>query len=67
MRDGALVPGPSELALLFETADAIEEAGMRLREQRDLAGSPLAAVLPRLESQAAGDVLMVPRFAAALT
>ncbi len=41
----------SELfALLFATADSLEEAGMRLREQRDLADSPLGALLPRLEA-----------------
>jgi two-component system chemotaxis sensor kinase CheA len=39
-------------ALLFSAADAIEEAGMRLREQRDLADSPLTRLLPRLESEA---------------
>src|SRR5690348_8805149 len=39
LRDGALSPGPDLFALLFATADAIEEAGMRLREETDLAGS----------------------------
>jgi len=39
--------------LLFATADAIEEAGMRLREQQDLTRAPLAAILPRLEAAAA--------------
>src|SRR5215470_3605806 len=43
-----------EVALLFATADAIEEAGMRLREQQDLSGAPLAAILPRLEAAAVG-------------
>jgi two-component system chemotaxis sensor kinase CheA len=49
-RDGLLTLGPDRFALLFATADAIEEAGMRLREQQDLAGAPLAALLPRLEA-----------------
>jgi two-component system chemotaxis sensor kinase CheA len=53
-RDGTVVPGPDLFALLFATADAIEEAGMRLREQQDLGGAPLAAVLARLEAVAAG-------------
>src|SRR5438874_2062981 len=51
-RDGVAPLGPDQFALLFETADAIEEAGMRLREQQDLGGSPLAALLPRLEAAA---------------
>jgi two-component system chemotaxis sensor kinase CheA len=36
------------LALLFSAADALEEVGMRLREQQDLTGSPLVEMLPRL-------------------
>lgn len=36
--------------LLFATADAFEEASMRLREQQELAGGPLAALLPQLEA-----------------
>jgi len=51
-RDGATEPGPEVFAVLFEAADAIEEAGMRLREQTDLADSPLARLLPRLEAAA---------------
>ncbi len=41
-----------KFAVLFGAADAIEEAGMRLREQQELAGSPLAALLPRLDEAA---------------
>jgi two-component system chemotaxis sensor kinase CheA len=47
--------GPLErdlFELLFAAADALEEAGMRLREQRDLADSPLAALASRLEAGA---------------
>ena len=51
-RDGSIPAGPDLFALLFESADAIEEAGMRLREQSDLAGSPLVALLPRLDAAA---------------
>ena len=40
--------------LLFSTIDAMEEAGMRLREQHDLADAPLAALLAPLEAAAAG-------------
>ncbi|MGE5756612.1 MAG: response regulator [Planctomycetaceae bacterium] len=56
-RDGPTALGPDLFALLFATADALEEAGMRLREQQDLSDSPLAALLPRLERAAGG---MVP-------
>jgi two-component system chemotaxis sensor kinase CheA len=49
-RDEAAPLTPERFELLFATADAIEEAGMRLREQHDLTGSPLAALLPRLET-----------------
>jgi two-component system chemotaxis sensor kinase CheA len=54
-RDGRAALDPDLFALLFAAADAIEEAGMRLREQQDLAGAPLAALLARLEA-AAGTV-----------
>ena len=43
--------------LLFATVDAVEEAGMRLREQQDLADAPLAALLPRLYAAATGKAL----------
>jgi two-component system chemotaxis sensor kinase CheA len=54
-RDGNTALAPETFSLLFTTADAIEEAGMRLREQQDLSSAPLTAVLPRLEA-AAGQV-----------
>ena len=44
---------PDRFALLFEAADAIEEAGARLRERKELSDSPLAAILPRLQLAAA--------------
>src|SRR2546421_3344727 len=53
-RDATVVLGPDLFALLFAAADAIEEAGMRLREQHDLADSPLAAILLRLETAISG-------------
>ena len=49
-RDGQLTLTPALFALLFETADAIESAGARLREQQSLDDSPLAKLLPRLEA-----------------
>jgi two-component system, chemotaxis family, sensor kinase CheA len=55
-RDGPTPLGPDLFALLFATADALEEVGMRLREQQDLSDSPLAALLPRLEQAAGGRV-----------
>src|ERR1700722_3177118 len=47
VRDGRQALQPELFALLFATADAFEEAGMRLREQQDLAGGPLTALVPR--------------------
>jgi two-component system chemotaxis sensor kinase CheA len=58
-REGSILPGPEHFALLFETTDAAEEAGARLREGKDLGGSPLAVLLPRLED-AAGRVPAPP-------
>src|SRR4051812_47610727 len=52
-RDGRRALDPDRFALLFAAADALEEAGMRLREQQDLVDSPLTRLLPRLESEAA--------------
>ncbi|WP_422929896.1 hybrid sensor histidine kinase/response regulator [Singulisphaera sp. PoT] len=51
-RDGRLNPGDDVYSVLFASVDAIEEAGMRLREQRDLTESPLAELLPKLEALA---------------
>jgi two-component system chemotaxis sensor kinase CheA len=55
-RDGRCTLEAPWFALLFATADAIEEAGMRLREQQELADSPLSRLLPHLESAAAGNL-----------
>ena len=52
-RDGRLSFDRDLFALLFTSADAIEEAGIRLREEADLSDSPLVALLPHLESIAA--------------
>jgi two-component system chemotaxis sensor kinase CheA len=60
VRDEQLALSPELFALLFATADAIEEAGMRLREQQDLNESPLAALLGPLERAACGAVEPLP-------
>ncbi len=52
VRDDQIPLTPDLFALLFKTTDAIEEAGMQLREQQDLSGSSLASLLPELESAA---------------
>ena len=54
VRDGRQSLDAELFVVLFAAADAIEEAGMRLREQQDLSGTPLAALLPRLEAAALG-------------
>ncbi|HYT95404.1 MAG TPA: Hpt domain-containing protein, partial [Gemmataceae bacterium] len=55
VRDGVLTLTPERFALLFAAADAIEEAGQRLREEQDLTASPLAELLPRLEALEASE------------
>ena len=54
-RDDKAALTPEVFAVLFAAADGIEEAGMRLREQQDLSGAPLAALLPRLDAAAERD------------
>ncbi len=54
-REGRRPLDAEVFAVLFAAADAIEEAGMRLREQQDLSGAPLAALLPRLDAAALMD------------
>jgi two-component system chemotaxis sensor kinase CheA len=53
-RDGAQVLGPDILSVLFEAADAIEDAGKRLREKEPLEAAPLAKLLPRLRIASKG-------------
>jgi two-component system chemotaxis sensor kinase CheA len=48
-RDGARRFASEHFSLLYATADAIEDAGRRLREQQELFDAPLAALLPQLE------------------
>jgi two-component system chemotaxis sensor kinase CheA len=47
-RDGERRLDPEDFQLLFATADAIEDAGARLKDKQSLASSPLAAVTARL-------------------
>ena len=54
-RDGAITLAPPDFALLFRAADALADAGARMRGGRELAGSPLAGLIPALGApQAAG-------------
>lgn len=50
VRDGGRALGPELFELLFTAVDALSEAGQRLRGQKGLEGTPLAALLPRLEA-----------------
>lgn len=51
-RDGHLAIDPELIHLLFSVADALGEVGNRLKEKRELGGSPLEALLPKLEAAA---------------
>jgi two-component system, chemotaxis family, sensor kinase CheA len=48
-RDGRLLLGPREFTLLFSGADALGDAGKRLRANQSLTGSPLIAVSDQLQ------------------
>jgi two-component system chemotaxis sensor kinase CheA len=54
VRAGSRPTDADFFSLLLQSADAIEEAGRRLQEEKDLAGSPLTALLPRLAGAAMG-------------
>lgn len=49
-RNGRLELGPSMFELLYAAADALQEAGLRVREKRALEGSPLETVLQKLDA-----------------
>src|SRR6185295_1431162 len=53
-RDGERPLDADAFELLFATADAIQDAGMRLKAQQSLAASPLAALTSRLITAAPG-------------
>lgn len=48
-RDGKVMLGPTEFGLLFSAADALTDAGRRLKVGRDLAGAPIAILRDRLK------------------
>ncbi len=60
-RDHGRVLGPGETQLLLGAADAIEDAGARLRRREPLDGAPLVAMLPTLEAAARGTVALHTR------
>jgi len=53
-RDGVRPLDAEAFAMLFAAADAIEDAGARLKEKQSLAASPLAAVTARLLAMVPG-------------
>jgi two-component system chemotaxis sensor kinase CheA len=53
-RDGEKALDADAFQILFATADAIQDAGARLKEKQSLSGSPLAALIPRLIAAAPG-------------
>jgi two-component system chemotaxis sensor kinase CheA len=48
-RDGRLALGPEEFAVLFSAADALGDAGTRLKEGRALGDAPIATLRDRLQ------------------
>ena len=59
VRDGRRAFTDDLFALCFQAADAMEEAGSRLREEEDLDNSPLVALLPLIERAAAGETVLL--------
>ena len=55
VRDERMQLSPDLFSLLFNATDALEEAGMRLREEQELSDAPLNELLPALERAAVGD------------
>ncbi len=55
VRDGQRVLTHELVSLFLEAADAIEEAGMRLREEQPLTDSPLSAFAAKLDRLKSGD------------
>src|SRR5438552_1259058 len=53
-RDGERPLDAGAFEILFATADAIEDAGTRLKEKQSLAGSPLAALASRFGGPPSG-------------
>jgi two-component system chemotaxis sensor kinase CheA len=57
VRDGRLSLEPQLFALLFSSVDAIREAGIRMREHKDLHGAPLDEILQQLKQAAQGEAV----------
>jgi two-component system chemotaxis sensor kinase CheA len=51
-RDGSITLGPEHFAAIYAAADAIADAGVRLRAQRELNDAPIGAVVARLDAAA---------------
>ena len=54
VREGVLAVRPELIELLFLSADALKDAGERLRAKQDLTAGTLPALLPRLEAASRG-------------
>jgi two-component system chemotaxis sensor kinase CheA len=61
VRDGRREFSEDLFAVCFQAADALEEAGSRLREEEDLADSPLVNLLPLIERAAAGETVPIAK------
>ncbi len=61
VRDERVAASSELCSLLLRATDAIEEAGMRLREEQSLAGGPLSQLLPDLQRVAGGEPVSAPR------
>ncbi len=59
-RDRTITLAPHHFALLFSAADALADAGVRLKEGRDLEGSPLAGVARTASAPEASRVPTAP-------
>jgi two-component system chemotaxis sensor kinase CheA len=52
VRDGSITLGSEDFDLIYAAADAIADAGTRLRAKQDLNGSPIVSISPRLAAAA---------------
>jgi len=51
-RDGSYTLGPEHFEVIYAAADAIADAGVRLRALQDLNDAPISAIVPRLAAAA---------------
>ncbi len=61
VRDGKRTFTDDLFAICFQAADALEEAGSRLREEEDLDDSPLVDLMPLIERAAAGETVLLAK------